>query len=107
MPHEEQVQPLDIAPVHGQPAAMSLDKGAKPLIADIAPDRVPGVIADGRPGGTPEQQRHHRHVAARHRHAAQPHDDLGRDGRQDILQCHQQEDAEIAAPGDELSLIHI
>ena len=37
------------------------------------------------------------HRAAGHRHPAKPHDDFGRDRRENVLQRHEKEDADKAA----------
>ncbi|PAV69545.1 hypothetical protein WR25_06091 [Diploscapter pachys] len=51
---EEAVELFDILPLHRQPAAVTFDEGAEALVADVAADEIPEVIARGGAGGAPQ-----------------------------------------------------
>ena len=102
MATEEGAGPLYILPLHCQPPAPAVDQGLQPAIAPFIPRQEPYVIAQrgaDRPG---QQQRPELHGSARNRHAAQPHDQLGRYRGEDVFDHHQQHNAEIVAPLDHL-----
>jgi hypothetical protein len=97
MPLEEALRALDVFPFHRQPARPAVHEGFEPSPPPMVAEPVPDVIARGRSDGADDHQRPEIDRAARHRDPAQPHDHFGRDRRKDVLDRHEQENAQQPA----------
>ena len=102
VPAEQALHLLDVVPVDRQPAAVAIDEAAQRSRPIARASQVPEIVAGHRARASPATITPGRPSGPlRGAHAGDRQDHLGRDRREDRLQQHQQEDADIAAPVDQ------